>query len=117
MKRLVILTVGLLALSALAASAINYDRSTSYTTQYTFTNCAAGGSAAQTIIKGKYLVTALEDTGFLCQAKTGSTCASGGKPLPINTRTIVDVGESLSMSCRSASATADITLDRVFLIP
>lgn len=84
------------------------------TTQYEFVDCASGGSAAQTVPEGRYLLRVTDADSTLCQADSGSTCASGGARFPVGTVLLLGVGRGgKSMSCRSGTSTGDILLTRV----
>lgn len=116
MRRLLplVAVVALVSAGALAAKAIQFDL---VGTSYTFTDCASGGSTAQTIATGTYWVTVNDDKVFLCEAASGSTCAANGKPLAVGTGWIETVPSGgRSVSCRSGG-TGDLHFQRVFVIP
>jgi hypothetical protein len=99
----------LLALLAAVASAgsINLDTAT----RFEFTDCAAGGSVAQTVTAGQYLLRVTDADVFLCIAEAASTCATGGEKFPSGTVLLLSVGGvSKSMSCRSSASTGDLIL-------
>ncbi len=95
----------LLAGAALAAP-LTLDPSV----RYEFTDCASGGSAAQSLTAGrKYLMRVTDESVFVCLAATGSTCSSGGEKFPAGTVVLINVTDSLkSVSCRSANSTGDV---------
>lgn len=77
----------------------------------TFTNCDAGGSAAQTLTKDRlYVMSVFDEEVFVCFAATGSTCASGGiRVAPGVVKKLAITDDIDSVSCRSAGATGDVT--------
>ena len=98
----------LLALASAVAFAggINLDTAKSYD----FTDCSASGSAAQTLTVGVYLLTVSDSNTFLCLAATGSTCVTGGRKLPQGLGMMISIGaDQVSVSCRSVSATGDLS--------
>lgn len=80
-------------------------------THYDFTDCAAGGSAAQTLTLGTYLLRVTDADTFLCLAESGSTCAANGEKFPAGTVMCLAItGNKKSVSCRSSTATGDAIL-------
>lgn len=99
----------LLALVACAALAggINLDQSKTYT----FTDCSSGGSSAQTIPEGTYLLTVTDESTWLCLADTASTCATLGTKYGSPFGMLLTVGRGgKSASCRSTGSTGDLQL-------
>lgn len=83
-----------------AGGGIQLDQSTIKT----FT-CSSGGSAAQTIAAGEYLVTVTAKDSYLCFADSSSTCSSGGSVLPMGTSIKLSIGAGgQSVSCRSSDS-------------
>lgn len=102
------LAIGLLVASA-ALAQIQLDPSV----QKTFTDCASGGSAAQTIAGGTYFVTVTDSDVFLCMADSASTCAANGTKIPSGTAFMISIGNAgQSASCRSAASLGDIQFTR-----
>jgi hypothetical protein len=99
-----------LALVACAASAqIALDQ----TVTKTFTDCASGGSAAQTLTRGTYLMTVTTEDVWLCVADSGSTCASNGTKFGAPFAMLFEVGAGgTSASCRSTNSTGDLQFTR-----
>lgn len=94
---------------ALAQDGLVLDTSVTFT----FTDCASGGSSAQTIPEGNYVLTVTDADTFLCVADSASTCATLGTKWPVGTIVKLSVGRSgKSMSCRSAASTGDAQLTR-----
>lgn len=109
LKLLALLT--LLALPALARGAINLALGT----RFEFTDCAAGGSAAQTLALGQYLFRVTDEAVFVCFAAAGSTCAAGGEKFPGGMAMLLNVtGDKVSVSCRSAGATGDAIFTKAY---
>ncbi|MDP2270913.1 MAG: hypothetical protein Q8K32_09295 [Archangium sp.] len=109
MRKLLKFGLALLAVVAFAAPGLNLDTAATYT----FTDCASGGSAAQTVPEGTYVLTVTTDDTFLCQADSASTCATLGTKWPAGTIVLLSVGRGgKSMSCRSSSSTGDLQLTR-----
>lgn len=77
--------------------------------RFEFTDCAAGGSAAQTLTNGMTYLLRITDTDVtLCFAETGSTCVTLGEKFPAGTVILFTVtGATKSVSCRSTSSTGD----------
>jgi hypothetical protein len=76
----------------------------------TISNCAAGGSGAQSLTEGVYLLTVTTDITFLCSAASGATCASGGTMFPAPWGMLYAVPRGgLSVACRSASSSGNIS--------
>jgi hypothetical protein len=106
MGKLAALLIGLLAATALA---ISLDTST----LFTFTDCASGGSAAQTVTGGRWLVTVNDEATWVCITDSASTCASGGTKLPSGMAFLLDVNANgKSISCRSSGSTGDLQFSR-----
>ena len=105
---LVVLVVAGMAL----AGGIALDTST----RFEFTDCAAGGSAAQTVTGGyTYLLRVTDSDVSLCIAESGATCAAGGEKFPMGTVLLLTVpGASKSMACRSAGSAGDVALTRAY---
>lgn len=108
--RAIALALTLLLPAAVAAGPLGLD----FSVQFTFTDCASGGSASQNVTGGTvYLVTVTDSDVFLCYA---GTCAAGGMKLPSGsayTLTVPGVTtQTTTMSCRSAASTGDINLVR-----
>lgn len=75
----------------------------------TFTDCSSGGSVAQSIDQGTYLMTVTTEDVWLCQAESASTCASGGTKFGAPFAMLFEVPRGgLSISCRSTSSTGDL---------
>lgn len=101
-----LVVAALLAASAAVAAAITITG-----TPKTFTDCAAGGSVAQTLTAGSTLLRTTTETVWLCFAASASTCASGGEAFPAGTVMLIDLrSDQVSVSCRSAGATGDAYL-------
>ncbi len=99
--RLLLLLTALLVGGAALAAGVALDTSR----RFEFTDCAAGGSAAQTLTLGTYLFRVTTEDVFICFA---ATCASGGEKFPTGTVMLVSIGRGgSSVSCRSALATGD----------
>lgn len=109
MRNLFLLGIAAVALSAFAQG-ITLDQ----TVQFEFVDCAAGGSAAQTVPEGRYLLRVTDADASLCIADSASTCAAGGSKFPSGSVFLLGVGRGgKSMSCRSSTSTGDILLTRV----
>lgn len=81
--------------------------------RYEFTDCASGGSAAQTVTGGQYLFRVTDSDVFVCFAESGATCASGGEKFPQGTVMLLTVpGASKSVACRSSGSSGDAILTR-----
>lgn len=76
-------------------------------TRFEFTDCASGGSAAQTVTSGSYLFRVTTEDVWLCYA---ATCATGGEKFSAGTMMQLVVAGPQSMSCRSAASTGDAIL-------
>lgn len=95
----------LLAAGVASAGPVVLDSSV----QKTFTNCDSGGSSAQTIAAGSYLVTVHDEAVWLCLADSSATCASGGTKLPAGTVMLMSIGAGgKSAACRSSGSTGDV---------
>jgi hypothetical protein len=100
-----------LALLALLVFAAATGINLSTATRAEFTDCAAGGSGAQTLVAGTYLLRVTDVDTFVCFAASGSTCAANGEKFPAGTVMVLAItGDKLSISCRSAAATGDVIL-------
>lgn len=78
-------------------------------TRAEFTDCASGGSVAQTLTAGQYLMRVTDADTFLCFAASGSTCASGGEKFPVGTVVLLTLTTGqVSVSCRSSASTGDV---------
>lgn len=77
--------------------------------RYEFTDCAAGGSAAQTVTAGTYVFRVTDSDVFVCYA---ATCAAGGEKWPLGTVILINVNADQSVSCRSAGSTGDAIFTR-----
>lgn len=100
-----------LALMLVASSALAAGIPIDPANVVTFTDCASGGSAAQTIPEGDFLLTVADADVFLCFAASASTCASGGIKFPQGTVARITTPRGLrSLSCRSSASTADVYL-------
>lgn len=82
-------------------------------TRFEFTNCASGGSSAQTITEGTYLFRVTDADVWLCLAASSATCASGGDVFPVGTviRMAIPRGGQ-SAACRSTASNGDLTFTR-----
>src|SRR4051794_12978612 len=97
-----------LAVLLAASTAIGAGITLIVATRFEFTDCAAGGSAAQTVTGGSYLFRVTGEDTWLCYA---ATCASGGEKFSAGTlMQLVIAGASQSISCRSVGATGDAIL-------
>ena len=106
--RNVLLLVTLLAASVAFAVGIAID----VTTRFEFTDCAAGGSAAQTLTENQYLFRVTDTDVWVCWA---ATCASGGERFPAGFAAVISVGRGGSqLSCRSSASTGDAIFTRAF---
>lgn len=106
MRRLGLVALALLPLAAIAGG-IALDTSR----RFEFTDCSSGGSAAQTVTGGQYLLRVTDADTFLCFAESAATCASGGEKFPSGTVVLLSVpGTSKSVACRSSSSTGDAIL-------
>lgn len=110
MRKLLSLAARLVLVNMLVAGPALAGIALDQTTIITFTDCASGGSAAQTL-KGGYLMTATDEDVWVCITDSGSTCASGGTRLPLGLAMFISIGNfvtSKSVSCRSAASTGDL---------
>lgn len=104
MRKLVRLGLALLALFAFGG-AIVLDTAT----RAEFTDCAAGGSVAQTLTVGTYLMRVTDADSFVCFAESGSTCAANGEKFPMGTVMCMAItSNKKSVSCRSSTSTGDV---------
>lgn len=75
----------------------------------TFANCSSGGSAAQSLVTGNYLMTVFDEEVFVCFAASASTCASGGVRFSPGSMIKFAINAGMqSVSCRSAGSTGDL---------
>ena len=103
MKTFAVLAV-LTSLAAIAAG-INLDPSK----RYEFTDCLSGGSSAQTVTGGTYLIRVTDKDSFVCFADSASTCATLGEKFPSGTVMLITIGAGgQSVSCRSSDSTGDV---------
>ncbi|MDP1824900.1 MAG: hypothetical protein Q8L48_16710 [Archangium sp.] len=103
----------LAAVLVFASPALAQDGLVLTSTLYTFTDCASGGSSAQTVPEGNYVLTVTDADTFLCQADSASTCATLGTKWPVGTIVKYSVGRGgLSLSCRSSTSTGDLQLTK-----
>lgn len=73
--------------------------------RFEFTDCASGGSAAQTLTVGQYLMRITDADVYVCYA---ATCASGGERFASGTIIGIAVGlGGQQVSCRSTTSTGD----------
>lgn len=99
--RTVILLLLLAAGAAFAVDGLAPDP----TLRFEFTDCASGGSTAQTLTEGVYLFRVTTEDVFICHA---ATCAAGGEKYPAGFAMLHAVGRGgLQLSCRSAASTGD----------
>lgn len=105
MRRLGLVALALISLAAFAGG-INLLTGT----RFEFTDCASGGSAAQTLTTPRqYLLRVTDADVFLCFAESGSTCATGGEKFPSGTVILLNVtSDKASVSCRSSASTGDV---------
>lgn len=89
--------------------------------RFEFTDCAAGGSSAQTVTDGTYLMRVTGEDTFLCYA---ATCAAGGEKYGAPFAMLVKIcsdkfcgGAGTSVSCRSVGSTGDVILTRADALP
>jgi hypothetical protein len=95
-----------LALLAIGASGAGVPIDTDK--RFEFTDCASGGSAAQTVTPGDYLFRVKDADVALCFAVSASTCVSGGEWFPSGTVMIITIPrDKPSVSCRSTASTGD----------
>lgn len=101
----------LLVLAAGAAVAAGLTIDTGL--RYEFTDCASGGSAAQTLVgSADYLFRVTDSDTFVCDA---ATCATGGEKFPVGTVILIHVPPAGSQkSCRSTGSTGDAIYTRAF---
>lgn len=72
---------------------------------FTFSNCASGGSASQTVTAGRYLLVVADEGAYVCKA---ATCATGGRYVPSNVPILIKFGKDQTVSCRSSGSSADV---------
>ena len=108
MRRFVLLAGALFALAA-AAQALN-GITVVPATRFEFTDCAAGGSAAQSLTRNTYLFRVTTEDVWICMA---ATCAAGGEKFGGGVAFLWSVGATTSFSCRSAGATGDAIFTKV----
>lgn len=105
--RYVLLLVTLLAAAAFAGG-IALDTSR----RFEFTDCASGGSGAQTLTENQYLFRVTDADVWVCWA---ATCASGGERFPVGFAAVISVGRGGSqLSCRSTASNGDAIFTRAF---
>lgn len=104
MRRLALLASLLVAGAAVAGGVL-----LNTSIRFEFTDCSSGGSAAQTVTVGEYLMRVTDADTFVCFA---STCAAGGEKFPAGTVMVISVNDTMSMSCRSSASTGDFILTR-----
>jgi hypothetical protein len=110
MRYLVLMGTLLVAGLALAATGLHLNPAK----RFEFTDCASGGSAAQTVTGGVYLFRVTDADVFLCFADSASTCATGGEKFPSGTVVSLSIGGGgQSVSCRSSASTGDVILTNV----
>lgn len=112
MKRPLALFFLVLLLVPMTAFAVNVGIRLITSRRFEFTDCAAGGSAAQTVTPGTYLTRFLTEDIWICYA---STCAAAGEKFGAGTALMLYVAPvngaaGQVMSCRSAGATGDFIL-------
>lgn len=95
-----LISTAAVAAGAMAAIQLN----TSVRTEFLL--CAAGGSSAQTVVAGNYLMRITGSDATLCYA---STCAAGGEIFPQGAILYIALPAG-SYSCRSPAALGNITL-------
>jgi hypothetical protein len=79
------------------------------TGQVTFTDCSSSGSSASTLTEGTYLMTATDESVWVCSAASSATCASGGSKFGAPFAMLYAVPRGgLSIACRSTSSTGDL---------
>lgn len=77
--------------------------------RFEFSDCASGGSSAQTVQAGSYVFRLSSDADvYVCFA---ATCATGGELFPAGAMMHLKVPASTSVSCRSGG-TGDVILTR-----
>lgn len=100
MRKLLLLLV-LAPLAAGAAGGISLNTAK----RFEFTDCASGGSSAQTLTEGQYLFRVTDKDVFICFA---ATCASTGEKFPNGTVMMFSIPRGgQSVSCRSSDSTGD----------
>lgn len=76
--------------------------------RFVFTDCAAGGSASQTVTEGTYIARFLTEDIWICYA---ATCAANGEKFGAGTVMMLYIpAGGQVVSCRSAGATGDFVL-------
>ena len=109
MRKALLLATLLAALSALAGTGIFLRVGT----RFEFTDCASGGSAAQTMTQATYLLRITDADTWLCFADSASTCATGGEKFPVGTVLLMTMpAGGQSVSCRSTASTGDAIFTR-----
>jgi hypothetical protein len=101
-----------LVLAFLAATAAAAGDSLAFNTPgYAFDNCPVGGSTAQTVPSGRYLLRIFDSDVWVCWA---STCVAGGERFVAGSMVLISVGsQGQAFSCRSAASTGDLVLTGV----
>ncbi len=83
--------------------------------QTRFNNCAAGGSASQTVANGKYLLVVTDETTTVC---TGHTCDGGnGARMPDGLVMLMAFNApdgGTPVACMSAGAAGDLLFTRAY---
>lgn len=105
LKRLAAVAVLALTLAPIAAAAGGVILNP--VVRFEFTDCAAAGSASQTIFAGSYLMRVTTEDVFICYA---ATCAAGGEKFPAGMVLLVAFQANQQVSCRSAASTGDLIL-------
>ena len=104
MRKLARVGLALLALFAFGGAGIVLNTAT----RAEFTDCASGGSVAQTLALGTYLFRVTDADTTVCFAEAGSTCAANGEKFPVGTLMCMTItGDKKSVSCRSSGSTGD----------
>ena len=107
MRRLALL--GFLLSGLAVAGGVGLDQSLAFT----FTDCAVGGSSAQTVTGGQYLFMVTDSDVWVCLADSGATCAAGGTRFPVGTVMLMSFGAGgKSVACRSAASNGDVSFTR-----
>lgn len=85
--------------------------------RFEFIDCASGGSVAQTITDGTYLLRVTDENAWLCYA--GTCTGTSGEKYPVGTVMLIKLcsnkfcdGSGTSSSCRSAGSSGDVILTR-----
>ena len=98
--RKLLMILALVSTVALAGISLDTGR------RFEFTDCAAGGSAAQTLTLGDYFTRVTTEDVWICYA---ATCAAGGEKLGAGVAFMLSIPRGgQAISCRSAGATGDV---------